>query len=63
MASWESADPSSRVVPSTHYVLGLARLYDLPAYLLVDDAVSVADIRSYKGLPAVKSNETDSFPH
>ena len=53
MASWESADAASRAVPSAHYVLALAKLYDLPAYLLVDDAVSVADIRTYKGLPAV----------
>jgi hypothetical protein len=52
IASWESADSFNRAVPSAHHVLALAKLYDLPAYLLVDDAVSLADIRSYKGLAA-----------
>ena len=59
--SWESADRVSRAVPSAHHVLKLAKLYDLPAYLLVDDAVLIADIESYKGKPIVKGYETDSF--
>jgi len=61
IASWESADPISRAMPGAHQVLALSKLYDLPAYLLVDDSVRIADIRSYKGKPMVKGYETDSF--
>ena len=50
VASWEASDPSERAQPLARQVLGVARLCGLPAYLLIDDAVSLEDISSFKGL-------------
>ncbi|MEO6747551.1 MAG: helix-turn-helix transcriptional regulator [Caldimonas sp.] len=50
VASWEATDPSGRAQPLMQQVLRVARLCGLPAYLLIDDAVSLEDIRSFKRL-------------
>ena len=59
--AWETADAVSRSFPTAHHVLQLAKLYGLPAYLLIDDAVSVFDVKSFGGLPDVSGYETKSF--
>ena len=41
VASWEASDPSERAQPLARQVLRVAKLCGLPAYLLIDDAVSV----------------------
>jgi transcriptional regulator with XRE-family HTH domain len=50
VASWEASDPSERAQPLARQVLRVAKLCGLPAYLLIDDAVSVEEIISFKGL-------------
>ena len=50
VASWEACDPSERAQPLARQVLRVAKLCGLPAYLLIDDAVSLEDISSFKGL-------------
>ena len=50
VALWESADPATRKTPSARQVMRIAELCGLPAFLLVDDAVSTQDIRSFTGL-------------
>ena len=47
---WESADPATRTTPSAQQVIRIAKLCGLPPFLLVDDAVSTQDIRSFTGL-------------
>ena len=47
VALWESPDPATRLQPTAQHVMRIAKLCQLPLYLLVDDAVSVQDIQSY----------------
>ena len=50
VALWESPDPATRTTPSAQQVIRIAKLCGLPPFLLVDDAVSTQDIRSFTGL-------------
>jgi transcriptional regulator with XRE-family HTH domain len=50
VALWESPDPSSRTQPSAQQVMRIAKLCGLPLFLLIDDAVSMHDIKSFTGL-------------
>ena len=49
VALWESEDRATRVPPTAQQVMRVAKLCGLPLFLLVDDAVSIEDIKSFTG--------------
>ena len=50
VALWESPDHAERTQPSAQQVMRIAKLCGLPPFLLIDDAVSTQDIKSFTGL-------------